>query len=73
MNTHKKQTAIEWLINEIATKHDKSFMEFYAAEIQQALNIEKEQILDSARIARQDDFWEKYESYESYYKEIYEP
>ena len=38
-----KQTAVEWLINEII-KHDKSFVEFYGAEISQAKEMEKEQM-----------------------------
>jgi len=38
-----KQTAIQWLVNEIQTKYDKSFIEFYGAEIEQAKEIEKEQ------------------------------
>jgi hypothetical protein len=36
-------TAVEFLIQQIL-KHDKSFIEFYNAEIQQAIEIEKQQI-----------------------------
>jgi hypothetical protein len=39
-----KQTAVEWLVNEIQTKHDKSFLEFYGSEIEQAKEMEKEQL-----------------------------
>lgn len=35
------------------------------------LEMEKEQIIDATRIARQDDFWEKYKSYEDYYNETF--
>lgn len=37
------KTAVEWLVNEIQTKHDKSFIEFYSAEIQQAKAMENKQ------------------------------
>jgi len=39
-------TAVEWLIENIL-KHDKSFIEFYNAEIQQAKEMEKQQIIDA--------------------------
>jgi hypothetical protein len=35
-------TAVEFLVQQIL-KHDKSFIEFYNAEIQQALEMEKQQ------------------------------
>lgn len=38
-----KQTAVEWLANEIMTKYDKSFLEFYGSEITLAKEMEKEQ------------------------------
>lgn len=39
------QTSVEWLIKEIL-KHDKSFVEFYGAEIEQAKEIHKATIID---------------------------
>jgi hypothetical protein len=39
----KVMTAVEFLIQQIL-KHDKSFIEFYNAEIEQALELEKQQI-----------------------------
>jgi hypothetical protein len=39
-------TAVEFLVQQIL-KHDKSFIEFYNAEIQQALEMEKHQIVDA--------------------------
>jgi hypothetical protein len=36
-----KETAIEWLINEML-KHDKSFVDYYNTEIEQAKEMEKE-------------------------------
>jgi hypothetical protein len=42
-----KQTAVQWLVNQIQTKHDKSFIEFYGAEIQQAEQMFEEQIKEA--------------------------
>jgi hypothetical protein len=39
-------TAVEFLIQQIL-KHDKSFIEFYNAEIQQAKEMEKQQIMEA--------------------------
>ena len=43
---NKSVTAVEFLIQQIL-KHDKSFIEFYNAEIQQAKEMEKQQIIDA--------------------------
>lgn len=43
----KTQTAIQWLVNEIQTKYDKSFVDFYGAEIEQAKEMEKQQITNA--------------------------
>ena len=64
-----KQTAVEWLVNEIQTKHDKSFIEFYSAEIQQALEMEKEQIMDAYKFGLSDEY---VIGSEQYYYENYE-
>lgn len=37
-----KQTAVEWLVNALV-KHDRTFREFYGAEIEQAKEMEREQ------------------------------
>jgi stalled ribosome alternative rescue factor ArfA len=42
-----RQTAVEWLVEQIM-KHDKSFLEFYGAEIEQAKQMEKQQMKDAA-------------------------
>jgi hypothetical protein len=70
-------TAVEWLIENIL-KHDKSFVEFYNAEIEQALEMEKQQIIDAhgvktTRGERQGiSFWES-KTGEQYYNETYKP
>jgi hypothetical protein len=60
-----KQTAVEWIVNEIQTKYDKSFVEFYGAEIEQAKEIEKQQqdefaigFLDFAKNETDYDSWD---------------
>lgn len=39
-----KQTAVQWLVEKITKNHDKSFTEFYRAEIQESMQIERQQI-----------------------------
>ena len=39
------KTAVEWLVETITKKHDKHFSTFYGAEIEQAKQMEKEQIM----------------------------
>ena len=58
-------TAVEWLIEQIL-KHDKSFIEFYNAEIQQAKEMEKQQIIDA-----KDCWFEDERDGEQYYNETY--
>lgn len=62
----KTQTAVEWLIEQYIEK-----LTITPDIVKQALDMEKQQITDAARTARQDDFWEKYKLYEDYYDEIY--
>jgi hypothetical protein len=59
----EKLTAVEWLIEEWSS------LKFQLPPwlIEKVIKMEKEQIIDATRIARQDDFWEKYKSYEDYY------
>jgi hypothetical protein len=66
----KKQTAVEWLVERITKHHDKSFQEFYGAEITQALEMEKEQIVDAYGNEEYDDNGRPM-SAEQYYNETY--
>ena len=43
----EKQTAVDWLVNEIAEKYNFRFSTFYSQEINQAKEKEKQQIIDS--------------------------
>jgi hypothetical protein len=69
-----KQTAVEWLIQQIL-KHDKNWVEFDNDEIEQALEMEKEQIIEAhGLIAKlQEDGSHKLISGETYYNETYKP
>jgi hypothetical protein len=40
-------TAVEWLVNEIAEKYNFRFATYYGQEIQQAKEMEKQQIIDA--------------------------
>ena len=43
-NSNMKQTAVEWLVDEIAEKYNFRFATYYGQEIQQAKEMEKEQM-----------------------------
>jgi hypothetical protein len=47
------QTSIDWLIKEIL-KHDKSFVEFYGAEIEQDKEMHKEETMDAFQAGKWD-------------------
>lgn len=64
------KTAVEWLIEEIK-KHDKVFDEYYFAEIQQSLEMEKQQIIDSHMSGEGYNDKSALKSAEQYYNETY--
>ncbi len=64
-------TAIEWLAEQIKTKHDKSFIEFYASEIEQAKEMEKQQIIEAYADGRISVVKHQIISYEDYYNETF--
>jgi len=76
MENNKKQTAVEWLFNQI--KKDIIGLEYdYADELKQAKEMEKEQIKDAYEIGF-DDAWDSanvemptYAGPEQYYNETY--
>ena len=43
-----KQTALQWFIDKIKSNHDSLFEVFYKPEIDQALQMEREQIVEAA-------------------------
>jgi len=42
-----KQTALQWFIYKITANHDKHFIDMYRAEIEEALQMEREQIISN--------------------------
>jgi len=47
MTNNKQQTAVEWLLNAIETKNGEEFSSYYSEFIEQAKEMEKEQIQDA--------------------------
>lgn len=45
--SNKKLSSIEWLVNEITTKYDKHFAEFYKSEIEQTKELHKQEIIEA--------------------------
>ena len=63
--SNKQQTAVEWLLNAIETKNGEEFSSYYSEFIQQAKEMEKEQI-------EQAHYAPKYGCFsEQYYNETY--
>jgi len=76
MEQNKQQTAVDWLINEIL-KHDKSFVEFYGAEISQAKEMDKKQKIAAYQQGVTDEYGDSLDfsndtQAEEYYNETYE-
>jgi uncharacterized protein YycO len=46
----KQQTAVEWLVNEIAEKYNFRFATYYGQEIQQAKAMFQQQIIDAYKV-----------------------
>ena len=67
-----KQTAVEWLVNEIAEKYNFRFATYYGQEIQQAKEMEKEQIIDAYETAMETDIYnEPLKVGKQYYSETF--
>lgn len=70
----ERMTAVDWFVKTITDKHDKSFMEFYGAEIQEANAMFKEQTKDAVMYGLDEDGhtgdW-KISVAENYYKKTY--
>jgi hypothetical protein len=64
-----KQTAVTWLLNIIETKNGKEFSSYYSEFIEQAKEMEKEQIIDAYQSDR---FPCSEQDAEQYYNETFE-
>lgn len=67
----KKQTAVEWLLNAIETKNGVEFSSYYTEFIQQAKEMEKEQIIDTFQDSRILSVTNNCSSGEQYYNETF--
>ena len=65
-----KQTAVTWLLNIIETKNGKEFSSYYSEFIEQAKEMEKEQIIDAFKHGELPAFFVNLNA-EEYYKETY--
>ena len=63
-----KQTALQWFIYKITVNHDKHFIDMYRSEIEEALQMEREQIIDAYYEGKEYGFKEQGEQY---YNETY--
>ena len=74
---NKKQTAVEWLVEQIENKNGKEFSSYYSEFLEQAKAMEKKQICIAWEDGDYAYFSSKkggrdFESGEEYYNEIYE-
>lgn len=65
------QTAVEWLVKTITDKYDKSFIDFYKAEIEEAKAMEKEQMHKCASFWRGKENEIEKPMFDIYYNETY--
>jgi hypothetical protein len=61
-----KQTAVEWLVEQIENKNGKEFNSYFQEFIEQAKEMEKEQIIDACKQCSY-----SYEEAEQYYNETF--
>jgi DNA-binding NtrC family response regulator len=67
----KKQTAVEWLVEQIMAR--KLYTKEMLKEFEEALEMEKEQIVDAVIYGNRQEFYDGTEMIaEQYYKETYE-
>ena len=64
-----KQTAVEWLVNEIAEKYNFRFATYYGQEIQQAKAMFQQQIIDAYKVDVDEYPTQLSERAEQYYNE----
>ncbi len=62
------QTAVEWLVNEANLLENNGWI---LPLIEQAKEMEKQQIIDAMDVTQRTDFYVKYEGSEQYYNETF--
>jgi uncharacterized protein (DUF2342 family) len=68
------QTAVEWLVEQLfKTNNNTNDVKKIDSKsiIEQAKEMEKEQIIDACESTSNTNFWVKYESFEQYYNETF--
>ena len=65
----KKQTSVEWLVDKIKLKYNDIDFYHIKKEIEQAKQIEKEQIIEACNYGCSD--WGSFKDVEKYYNETY--
>jgi hypothetical protein len=63
-----QQTVVEWLIEELELD---SNLYLIKDIVDKAKEMEKQQIIDTAKNSQYTDFWVNYEGYEDYYTQTY--
>jgi hypothetical protein len=71
MSMDKKQTALQQFIDKITSNHDKHFKDFYKAEIEEALQMEREQKIEFAKEVFANRYNQVFESLDSVANETY--
>jgi hypothetical protein len=66
----KKQTALQLFVDKITNNHDKHFKDFYKAEIEEALQMEREQIIEAFKFGELPPAFVNFDAKE-YYNETY--
>jgi hypothetical protein len=70
--SNKKQTAVDWLQSVIDNKDMGEIPMWIYELLEQAKEMEKQQIIDVMDVTQRTDFYVKYEGSEQYYNETYE-
>lgn len=69
--SNKKQSSVEWLINEIAEKYNFRIAAFYSQEIQQAKELHRQEITDAYAEGAENEFAMGSVSRSDYYNNTY--
>jgi hypothetical protein len=70
--SNKKQTAVEWLVEQIENKNGKEFTSYYLEFIEQAKRIERHCIIEAYLYGESNKFFRTEISAKQYYTSTYE-
>ena len=66
-----KQTAVEWLLNAIETKNGEEFSSYYSEFVEQAKEMEKEQITDAYWVSYKEGQYSGDKTADEYYNQTF--